>query len=146
MSKALVILAILLSSSLAVWAKKEETLEELKSRAETTNLEERTGVCVRIAEEQVKAADKLFTEGKAEEGRAALQDVITYSEKARDAATQSGKKLKATEIAVRKMARKLHDIKRTVAFEDQAPIQEAIDHLERVRTDLLAKMFGKGGK
>lgn len=146
MSKALVILAILLSCSLAVWAKKEETLEDLKSRAETTNLEERAGICVRIAEEQVKAADKLFTEGKAEEGRAALQDVITYSEKARDAATQSGKKLKATEIAVRKMARKLHDVKRTVAFEDQAPIQEAIDHLERVRTDLLAKMFGKGGK
>lgn len=147
MRKAVVIIAILFPAILMVWAKKEETLEELKARAaQTSNLEERAGVCVRIAEEQVKAADKLFTEGKAEEGQSALNDVISYSEKARDAATQSGKKLKPTEIAVRKMARKLHDIKRTVSFDEQAPIQEAIDHLERVRTDLLARMFGRGEK
>ncbi|HET7442023.1 MAG TPA: hypothetical protein VFJ47_12035 [Terriglobales bacterium] len=146
MRAAVVIFAILFPATLA-WAKKEETLEELKARAaQTSNLEERAGVCVRIAEEQVKAADKLFTEGKADEGRTALEDVVGYSEKARDAATQSGKKLKPTEIAVRKMARKLHDIKRTVAFDEQAPLQEAIDHLERVRTDLLAKMFGRGEK
>ena len=146
MRKAVVITAILLTASLAAWSKKEETLEELKARAQTANLDERAGVCVRIAELQLKEADKLFTEGKAEEGRTALADVVSYSEKARDAATQSGKKLKPTEIAVRKMARKLHDIRRTVAFDEQAPVQDAIDHLERIRTDLLAKMFGRGEK
>jgi hypothetical protein len=40
------------------------------------------------------------------------------------------------------MANKLRDMKHTLNFEDQAPVQEAIDHLERVRTDLLARMFG----
>ena len=146
MRKAFLLIAVVLTASLAGWPKNEETLEQLKARAETTNLEERTGVCVRIAEQQLKAMDKSFTEGKPDEARVELKDVVTYSEKARDAATQSGKKLKATEIAVRKMARKLQDIKRTVAFEDQGPIQDAIDHLERVRTDLLARMFGHGEK
>lgn len=145
MRNLVIVIAIVLATCLA-WSKNEETLDQLKARAETSNLEERTGVCVRIAEEQVKAVDKSFTEGNGDAARAALTDVITYSEKARDAATQSGKKLKNTEIAVRKMTHKLHDIKRSVAFEDQPPIQDAIDHLERVRTDLLAKMFGRGEK
>jgi hypothetical protein len=146
MRNLVILIAIVLTSCLAAWPKNEESLDQLKARAETNNLEERTGVCVRIAEEQVKAVDKSFTEGKADDARAALTDVITYSEKARDAATKSGKKLKNTEIAVRKMARKLQDVKRSVAVEDQPPIQDAIDHLERVRTDLLAKMFGRGEK
>ena len=38
----------------------------------------------------------------------------------------------------------LRFVKRTVNFDDQPPIQEAIDHLERVRTQLLSKMFDLG--
>ncbi len=44
---------------------------------------------------------------------------------------------------LRKMAAKLRDIKRTLVFEDQAPVQATVDHLEQVRTELLARMFGK---
>jgi rRNA maturation endonuclease Nob1 len=146
MRKPFIILGLLLVTSLAAWSRKEETLEELKARAESANVDERAGVSVRIAELQLQVADKLFVEGKSEEARAALEDVVNYSEKARDAATKSGKKLKPTEIAVRKMAHKLRDVKHSVAFEDQPKVQEAIEHLERVRTDLLTKMFGRGEK
>jgi len=69
--------------------------------------------------------------------------VVEYSDKASSAAIQTGKKLKNTEIAVRRMAAKLRDIKRSLAFEDQSPVQVAIDRLETLRTQLLAKMFGK---
>jgi hypothetical protein len=41
------------------------------------------------------------------------------------------------------MTEKFRDIKRSVAFEDQAPIQQTIDELEKMRTDLLSAMFGK---
>jgi hypothetical protein len=71
---------------------------------------------------------------------------VNYSDKARDAAIRSGKKVKDTEIAVRKMAEKLRNIKRTLAFEDQAPVQSAIDRLEQMRTDLFERMFGKRQK
>jgi polyhydroxyalkanoate synthesis regulator phasin len=146
MRKLFIIVALLLATSLAAWSRKEETLEELKARAESANVDEQAGICVRIAEQQLQVADKLFVEGKSEEARSALDDVVKYSEKARDAATKSGKKLKPTEIAVRKMAHKLRDVKHSVAFEDQPKVQEAIEHLERVRTDLLTKMFGRGEK
>jgi hypothetical protein len=139
-------LAILLAAVLPCWAKKDEALDELKSRAETASIDERPAICVRVAELQLEAADKLFTDGKADQARTALVEVSTYSEKAGDAAVKSGKKLKPTEIAIRKMAHRLRDIKRTLAFEDQGAAQEVVDRLERIRTDLLAKMFGKGEK
>lgn len=142
----ILVLSIVLAAVLPVWAKKDETLEELKARADAASLDERPGVCVRVAEIQVEVADKLFTDGKPDEARNALSDVATYSEKAGDAAVKSGKKLKPTEIAIRKMAHRLRDIRRTLAFEDQGSAQEVVDRLERIRTDLLAKMFGKGEK
>jgi hypothetical protein len=43
------------------------------------------------------------------------------------------------------MAHKLDDIKRPLSLEDAAPVQAAIGELEKIRTDLLNKMF-KGGK
>jgi hypothetical protein len=39
------------------------------------------------------------------------------------------------------MADKLRDIKRTVAFEDQSPIDQAVHRLEDLRTALLKEMF-----
>jgi len=67
--------------------------------------------------------------------------VASYSEKARDSAIASKKHLKNAEIATRKMAEKLNDIKRTLAFEDQPPVEQAIHRLEDVRTSLLKEMF-----
>ena len=77
---------------------------------------------------------------------AAVDDVVAYSEKARDNATQTKKHLKNVEIDVRKMAEKLRDIKRTLAFEDQLPVERAIRRLEDVRTALLQEMFAKDKK
>ncbi len=44
------------------------------------------------------------------------------------------------------MAEKLRDIKRTLAFEDQPPVEQAIRRLEDVRTALLKEMFAKEKK
>ena len=79
----------------------------------------------------------------ADQARAAVDDIVTYSEKARDSATQTKKHLKNVEIDVRKIADKLRDIKRTLAFEDQPPVEQAIDRLEDIRTTLLKEMFAK---
>jgi len=86
------------------------------------------------------------TREKIAEARAAVEDIVTYSEKARDAATQTRKRLKNVEIEARKMAEKLRDIKRNLAYEDQLPVKEAIDRLEAVRTTLLDEMFAKDNK
>jgi hypothetical protein len=122
---------------------KDETTEQLITRAEMVRPEDRPALYIEIARRKAEAADKSYSEGNAEAGNAALQEVLTYSKKATDSSVATGKRLKDIEITLRKMATKFRDVKRTVAFEDQAPIQQAMDELEKMRTDLLAAMFGK---
>lgn len=145
--RVLVAIVVVAACSLAM-AREHESLDQLKSRFDSASAKDRVSLGLRIAEIQADAADRLYADGKSDEGHTAVQDVVTYCEKASDSAAQSGKKLKDAEITVRKLVHKLSDMKRTLNFDDQAPVQEAIDHLERVRTQLLTKMFdlGKGAK
>jgi hypothetical protein len=137
---------LLLALVSAYGAAKDETVAELKSRFESAHPEERPDLGIRIAQQQLRNADKLYGEGNVDQARAAVDDIVSYSEKARDAATQTKKHLKNVEIDVRKMAEKLRDIKRTLVFEDQAPVEQAIRRLEDVRTTLLKEMFAKDSK
>ena len=132
--------AVLLMTGLT-FAGRQETLQDLMARCESAKVEDRPGLCAEIAERQLKSADELYIAGKVDEARSALKDILTYSEKAHDAAIQTGKRVKNTEIEFRKMAARLRDIKRTVYFDDQEPLQTAADRLESLRTDLLAHMF-----
>lgn len=146
MRKTVIIFAVLLSITAAMFAWKETDVEQLKGRVPSARVEELPSLCTQIAKKQADSADNFYKEGKVDEARAAVDDVVSYSDKARDAAIRSGKKVKDTEIALRKMAERLRNIKRTLAFEDQAPVQSAIDRLEQMRTDLFERMFGKKKK
>jgi|SRR5579864_4055469 hypothetical protein len=145
----LTLFGLLLTITLTVdhaWARKELSLEELKARVPNAKPDERTNLCIQIAERQVEAADKLYTEGKTEEAEAAIHDVVSYSQQANEAAGQTGHRLKNTEIAMRKMSHRLNDIKRTLPYDNQALLQSAIDTLDKIRTDLLSRMFAKNPK
>jgi hypothetical protein len=120
---------------------KDETVDELKSRFESARPEDRVDLAIRIAELQLRSADSLYNNGNNDQARAAIDDVIAYSDKARDSATQTEKHIKNVEIHARKMAEKLRDIKRTLSFEDQPPLDQAIRRLEEIRTALLKEMF-----
>jgi len=124
----------------------EPTVEELKARFSSTSIGDRPRLCVQIAQLQLNEAVKDYTAGAFEQAQAPLVDVVAFSELARDYAIQSHKYQKQTEIAVRGMTRKLTDILHSLAHDDQAPVQDAINRLQRVRDDLLASMFKKSGK
>ncbi len=142
----LTLILFLLALASTYGAAKEETVDQLKARVESARPEDRSELCIRIAQHQLRNADKLYIDGKIEEARAAVNDIVTYSEKARDAALQTKKRLKNVEIDVRKIADRLRDVKRTLAFEDQPPVEQAIRRLEDVRTTLLKEMFAKENK
>jgi len=138
----LTVLVLLTVSAVAV----EPTVEELKTRVASASPGDRPHFCVQIAQKQLASADKLYAAADVEKAQAALTDVVAFSELARDYAIQSHKYQKQTEIAVRTFSRKLADIKHLVGKDDQPPIQEAINRLQRVRDDLLMAMFPKGAK
>jgi hypothetical protein len=132
MHKPLAIFLLVACAALA-FARDRESLDQLKARVESANPKDKVALALQVAERHKG--------GKSPDAAAAIQDVIGYTQKAADAASQSGKKLKEAEITVRKLAHKLADIKRSVDFNDQAPVQAAIDHMEKIRTQLLNKMF-----
>lgn len=135
-----------LGSPCLLAARDEPTIEELKAKVDNASAGERPPLCIQIAERQLNTADKFYIAGDSEKGHAALADVTAYAEIARDAAIQSHKHEKQAEIAIRKMTRKLSDMKHQLAREDQEPVQNAIEQLERIRDELLAAMFEKGNK
>jgi hypothetical protein len=124
----------------------EPTIEELKQRVGNATLADRPPLCIRICERQLDAADRFYVAGDSEKAGNALTDVVAFAELARDYAIQTHKHEKPSEIAIRKMAHKLFDLKHTVSREDQQQVQNAVERLERVRDDLLLAMFPKGGK
>jgi hypothetical protein len=127
-------------------AAKEQSVDELKARLSSTSIGDRPQLCLQIAERQLNDADKLYSALENEKAQSDLTDVVAFSELARDYSIQSHKHQKQTEIAVRKMTRKLNDLKHGVSREEQTAVQNAIDHLQRVRDDLLLAMFPKGKK
>jgi hypothetical protein len=138
----LFVVALVLPSSQA----KDETVDELKARFQNAHLEDRPQLGIRIAFLQLHNADILYRDGKVEEATVAVGEIVSYSEKASDAAAQTKKRLKNVEIDLRKIAEKLRDIKRTLAFEDQPAVEQAVRRLEDLRTALLKEMFGDDKK
>ncbi len=121
----------------------QDELARLISHAQSAPIGQQPGLYTNIAERELKLADQLYSADDTAKARAALGGVVSNADKASDAAIQSGKDLKHTEIAMRKMSFKLRDMERKLSVNDQPPLQDASDHLEKLRTSLLARMFVK---
>jgi hypothetical protein len=130
----------------ALTALPSTTIEELKERVANASIPQRPPLCIEISERRLDEADRLYVAGDAERAQTALVDVTAFAELARDYAIQAHKHEKQSEIAIRKMARKLANLKHSVGHEDQQQIQDVIDHLQKIRDDLLAAMFPNGVK
>jgi hypothetical protein len=142
----ILIFAMLLVAGCGFAAEQDPALKQLVTRAEAARVEEQPALYIEAARLALKSAERAYASASFDDAQAAVKDLVTYSDRAHDASIQSGKRLKDTEIAMRKMAQKLRDVARTVAFEEQGPLQAAADHLENLRTDLLSHMFAKGKK
>ena len=139
------ILLALLASSSAV-PREETSVDALKARISSASVGDKPHLCVEVAQIRLSEADKLYAAGDLDNAQAALTDVVAYSELARDYSIQSHKYQKQSEIAVRGMTRKLNDILHTLGQADQGAINDAVSRLNKVRDDLLASMFKRGGK
>jgi hypothetical protein len=134
------VVLLVLACSLAALARRQ-TLEELKAKLSSAKLSDQPKLCLEIARRQLDAMQKAYQAGQTGEAQKLLQEVVQYAQQAGDAARKSGKHIKKTEIEVRKMSRRLQDLKPTLDVDSRPPVQDAIDHLEHIRTQLLMEMF-----
>ncbi len=140
MMKKLLIAVIVLASGLALAL---DTVDELKARLEHADPKQQVELCTEIAQRQLHAADKAFQASNPAEARSALADVVTYGLRAAEQSRQTRKRMKKTEIAIRKISMRLEDIRRSLDLDQRPPVADAIQKLEQARTELLNSMFRK---
>ncbi len=136
----LIVAGILLLAVVAA-AHKKETTEELKAKAEATQGDQKPLLYAEVTQREIEDANDLFTAGDVEKAQFTIKDAVLYAEKARDAAISRPHKLKDTEIHLRKAEHRLNDIRRTLSFEDQPPVQDAADQIAAIRKQILDVMF-----
>jgi hypothetical protein len=131
---------VFLLTSMALAA--NDALSALKTRADAAHGGEQAKLCLEYAHALLEDANTSFTNGDVDKAEREVGEVVEYSRKAADAASSSGKHLKQTEIDLRKLSKRLHDIAETLSVEDRPPLKIAVDDLEQIRSDLLVRMFG----
>ena len=134
-------IVLLMAVALGATADKKDTLEQLKARAETTAGKHQIELMTEIAERQLKATDEAYAAGNVDQAQAALADVLDYGVRAAKEATDTGKRMKQTEIALRKIADRLEGIAKSVDVDLRPPVADAARKLEAARNDLLFRMF-----
>ncbi len=134
-------IVVLLAVALGAAADKKDTLEQLKARAETAEGKHQIELMTEIAERQLKVTDEAYSAGNVDRAQAALADVVDYGVRAAKEATNTGKRMKQTEIALRKIADRLDGIGKSVEVDSRPPVVDGVQKLEAARNDLLFRMF-----
>jgi DNA repair photolyase len=142
MRKHVGVVVLLVAASLLSFGKRDETIEQLIARAEAAPVQQQSDLFLEVAERELKLATEAFKVDKREEGRAALEQIVKYSDKAHSASIRSSKRIKHTEIKLRQISGRLRDIKMNIDVDDQAQVQATIGKLEDFRSELLKSMFG----
>lgn len=118
-----------------------DELEKAKARADHASERDRCYENVEVVRALVELADAQFAAGDADQAQKTVKETVTYADRARDAAQHSGHKLKQAEITLRKAQRRLDDLRHTVAFEDQGPIEAVLKQLEADRQEILRQVL-----
>src|SRR3954451_4040602 len=116
-------------------------IEAMKANAEKKGSADRARAYAEIARELVEVANQQFTDGDVEKAQSSIKDAVAYSEKSAAAAQEKGKKIKNTEITLRETARRIEEVRRTLAVDDQPPLVTAAARIEELRRQLLESMF-----
>lgn len=125
---------------------KNENLPELKAKADAAHGGEQAKLCLQYAEAELEVADQLFTKGNVDQAQAAVSSVMDCVRKGAEAARSSGKRLKQTEIELRKVQKRMKEIGDSLDIDDRPPMQANVQEIEQLRTGLLDAMFGTGAE
>jgi len=134
-------LTCLLAFACFAFAGEQPTLD-LKARADAAEGKDRVTLSLDYARHELENANGLYTSGDVEKAEASVAEVVTYAQRATETAIAINKHLKQTEIDLRKLQHRMHDIGASLAIEDRPVMDKGEQQMEQLRSDLLAKMFG----
>jgi hypothetical protein len=142
MRRALAITLLLSLIAAAGWSADEEPIEKMIARADVRS-DDQALHCADVARREVEIANQYYTSGDVPKAVDAVNLAVTYSQKALDAAKRTHKKLKETDLTLRKTSRRLSDVGQTLNFEDKPVVKDAVEKIEQTRSQILGLMFGQ---
>jgi hypothetical protein len=125
-------------------AEEASDVERLKAKAAEMKDYDRGKIYTEIVRELTEEANRHFTNGEPDKAHATLRDVVDFAEKAAAAAKLKNKKTKDTEINLRKTARRLEEIEKTLAVEERPAVQQVVDKVDEIRKELLEYFLKRG--
>lgn len=135
-------IVLLIFSAIFASAKEPQTVDQLKARLQSADAKKQVELYMDLATLQVNEADKAYN-SDAEKAKQLMEEGTQAAEKAGQGAVDTGKHMKRTEIELRKLEKRMEDIRRSWAVEDREPIEPEIKRVEAVRSKLLDRMFRK---
>lgn len=149
--KLLVLIAVLCLLGIAFAADKNKTLtSEQQVAAHIDELKQKIArdserdICINSADlvrEMVEQFNNQMNAGELQPAQQTLDDIGTYSDKAREGAKNSHHKLKQAELTLHKSARRLADIAQSLAVENRQAIKLIVDKIEAADDDILNQVF-----
>ena len=88
----------------------DQAAPELKARADAAQGGERVVLSLEYAHRELEHANTLYTEGDVEKAEAAIHEVVAYSRSRYGNRHAPNKRLKQTEIELRKIEHRMRDI------------------------------------
>jgi hypothetical protein len=119
----------------------QKNIDALKDEVDRSHGGHRAKLALETADQLIGVADGQFTAGENAQAHAAVEEVVKYTQIARDASFDDRGSMKQTEIRLRQIARRMEGLKRTLAVEDRGPLDAAEKKIEQFRQDLLDAMF-----
>ena len=119
-------------------AAKDESLDALKARALRDN---QPRLYAEVVRRQIEVANGYYNSGEVEKAQAAIAEIVDLTGKCIEAAQKNHSQLKDTELALYKAGRRLDDVRKSLNFDDQPPVQAAVERIEKARRDHLQLMF-----
>ena len=135
-------LLCVLSLACAAVASGDQPAPGLKTRADAAEGKDRISYSLDYAHHELENANSLYESGDVEKAEASVAEVVTYAHRAAETAIAINKHLKQTEIDLRKLQHRMHDIGATLAVEDRPVMDKGEQQVEQMRSELLTKMFG----
>ncbi len=112
----------------------------------TAHTTECTKSCLEAARLLAEFSDQYYTDGNVELGLKTMQSAADYANKAGQASIQARKHQKNTEIGLRKLEKRIDEIRQSLNVEDRPPIEEIVKQIDKLRSDILLSLFGSPKK
>lgn len=120
----------------------QNSVEKTEERATNAKPSDCAKVCFEAAKQLIEASNQVYNGGDVAGGLKLMNDAVQYAKRGTEASIESRKNQKNAEIALRKMAKRVHEVGQSLALEDRAPVFADEQQLQDMRDKMLAALFG----